>query len=75
MKDIGNAFQIIQKYPNQGLIPLVTLMDKLLDTDRNEEFQLAQSVFQRCVYAHSDISNLKQQQLRKDVAGKCLTFV
>ena len=58
-KEIDRSFQIAQKYLNQGLIPLVTLMNKLLDTDRNED-QLAQSAFQLCAYAHRDISNLRR---------------
>ena len=69
-KEIDRSFQIAQKYLNQGLIPLVTLMNKLLDTDRNEDFQLAQSAFQLCAYAHRDISNLRRQQLRKVIADK-----
>ena len=69
-KEIDISFQIAQKYLSQGLIPLVTLMDKLLDTDRNEDFQLAQSAFQLCAYAHRGISNFRRQQLRKVVADK-----
>ena len=40
---------------SQGLIPLVSLMDKLLETDQAEEFRLAKESFQLLAYAHRDI--------------------
>ncbi|MCG7884353.1 MAG: hypothetical protein JAY96_22530 [Candidatus Thiodiazotropha endolucinida] len=69
-KEVDKAFQIAQRYLTQGLIPIVTLMNKWLNTENTEEFQLAQNAFQLCAYAHRDISNLRRQQLRGVVADK-----
>ena len=44
-KDVDKCFQTAQRYMSQGLIPLVSLMDKLLETYQAEEFRLAKEVF------------------------------
>ena len=41
---------------------LSNINGQILDTDRNEDFQFAQSAVQLCAYAHIDISNLRRQQ-------------
>lgn len=69
-KEVDKAFQIAQRYLIQGMIPIVTLINKWLNTENTEEFQLAQKVFQLCTYAHRDISNLRRQQLRGVIADK-----
>ena len=59
-KEQDKAFQIAQKYLNQGLIPLVQLMDVLLkDENAEQQFKLARDSFQLLAYAHRDMSNLR----------------
>ena len=60
-KEGDKCFQTAQRYMSQGLIPLVSLMDKLLETDQAEEFRLAKESFQLLAYAHRDISNIRRQ--------------
>ena len=61
-KDVDKSFQTAQRYLNEGLVPLVTLMDKLLQTDKEEEFKLAKDAFQLLAYAHRDVSNIRRHQ-------------
>ena len=69
-KEGDKCFQTAQRYMSQGLIPLVSLMDKLLETDQAEEFRLAKESFQLLAYAHRDISNIRRQQLKGVVSDK-----
>lgn len=50
-KEVDQSFQTAQRYLNQGLKPLVTLME-LLQHDKEEEFKLAKDAFQLLAYAH-----------------------
>ena len=45
LNKIDNSFQIKQKYLHQWLIPLVTLMGILLNTDRNAEVSVGTECF------------------------------
>ena len=63
-------FQTAQKYLNQGMIPLVQLMDKLLKSEESEEFKLARDAFQLLAYAQRDISNLRRQLIKSVVSEK-----
>ena len=69
-KDVDKCFQAAQRYMSQGFIPLVVLMDKLLETDQAEEFCLAKESFQLLAYAHKDIVNIRRQQLKGVVSDK-----
>lgn len=70
-KEQDKAFQIAQKYLNQGLIPLVQLMDILLKEENSEsKFLLARDSFQLLAYAHRDMSNLRRQSLKSVVSDK-----
>ena len=69
-KDVDKCFQTAQRNMSQGLIPLVSLMDKLLETYQAEEFRLAKESFQILAYAHRDISNIRTQQLKGVVSDK-----
>ena len=56
---------------NQGVIPLVKLIDNLLkgkDTESN--FRLARHSFQLIAYAQRELSNLRKQRLKAVVAEK-----
>ena len=53
-KEVDESFQTAQRYLNQGLVPLVTLM-KLLQHDKEEEFKLKKDAFQLLAYAHWDV--------------------
>ena len=65
------AFQTAQKYINQGLIPLVQLMDNSLQEENSDKrFILARDAFQLLVYAHRDMSNLKRQMIKSVVSDK-----
>lgn len=63
-KEVDKSFQLSQRYLNQGLIPLVSLMDQLLKTDNSEQFKLARDSFQLLAYAHRDLSNIRRQQIK-----------
>ena len=67
-KEGDKCFQTAQRYMSQGLIPLVSLMDKLLETDQSEEFRLANESFR--LLAHRDISNIRRHQLKGVVSDK-----
>ena len=69
-KDVDRCFQTAQRYMSQGLIQLVSLMDKSLETDQAEEFRLAKESFQLLAYAHRDISNIRRQKLKGVVSDK-----
>ena len=70
-KEQDKAFQTTQKYLNQGLIPLVQLMDGLLkDENAEQQFKLARDSFQLLAYAHRDMSNLRRQLVKSVVADK-----
>ena len=70
-KDRDKTYQTAQKYINQGLIPLVQLMDNLLKgKEADSNFRLARDSFQLIAYAHRDLSNLRRQRLKAVVAGK-----
>ena len=63
--------QIAQKYLNQGLIPLVQLMDNILkDKQPENTFRWARDAFQLLAYVHRDLSNLHRQKLKTVVAEK-----
>ena len=70
-KEQDKMLQGTQKYLNQGLIPLVQLMDNLLnDNTADKHFKLARDSFQLLAYAHRDISNVRRQLLKSSVAEK-----
>ena len=70
-KDSDKTYQTAQKYINQGLIPMVQLMDKLLKgKEADSNFRLARDSFQLIAYAHRDLSNLRRQRLKAVVAEK-----
>lgn len=69
-KERDKNFQTCQRYLNQGLVPLVQLMDKLLKSDNAEDFKLARDSFQMLAYAHRDMSNLRRQLIKSVVADK-----
>ena len=70
-KDRDKTYQTAQKYLNQGLIPLVQLIDNLLKGKETESnFRLARDSFQLLAYAHRDLSNLRRQRLKAVVAEK-----
>ena len=70
-KEQDKMLQGTQKYLNQGLIPLVQLMDNLLnDNTADKHFKLAHDSFQLLAYAHRDISNVRRQLLKSSVAEK-----
>lgn len=69
-KEMDKAFQTTQKYLNQGLVPLVVLMNKMLSTENTEDFRLARDSFQLLAYAHRDMSNLRRQLIKSVVADK-----
>ena len=64
-------YQTVQKYLNQGLIPLVQLIENLLkDKGTENNFRLARDSLQLIAYAHRDLSNLRRQKLKAVVAEK-----
>ena len=70
-KEQDKAFQTTQKYLNQGLIPLVQLMDGLLkDENAEQQFKLARDSFKLLAYAHRDMSNLRRQLVNSVAADK-----
>ena len=69
-KEMDKSFQTTQKYLNQGLVPLVMLMNKMLSTENTEDFRLARDAFQLLAYAHRDMSNLRRQLIKSVVADK-----
>ena len=69
-KDRDKTYQNTQRYLNQGLIPLVQLIDNLLKGKEAENFRLARDSVQLLAYAHRDMSNLRRQRLKAIVAKK-----
>ncbi|MEW8542094.1 MAG: hypothetical protein AB2693_01045 [Candidatus Thiodiazotropha sp.] len=70
-KEQDRMYQTAQKYLNQGLIPLVQLIENLLkDKDAQNNFRLARDSLQLMAYAHRDLSNLRRQKLKAVVADK-----
>lgn len=70
-KEQDKMVQTAQKYLNQGLIPLVQLMESLLKEEKsNKLFKLARDSFQMLAYAHRDVSNVRRQLLKANVAEK-----
>ena len=70
-KEQDRVYQTAQKYLNQGLIPLVQLIDNLLKNQNSENnFRLARDSLQLVAYAHRDLSNLRRQKLKVAVADK-----
>ena len=70
-KEHDKMYQTTQKYLNQGLIPLVHLLNNLLTgKDADNNFRLAKDAFQLLAYAHRDMSNLRRQRLKSVVAEK-----
>ena len=70
-KDRDKTYQNTQRYLNQGLIPLVQLIDNLLKGKEAENnFRLARDSVQLLAYAHRDMSNLRRQRLKAVVAKK-----
>ena len=54
-KEQDRVYQTAQKYLNQGLIPLVQLIDNLLKKQNSENnFRLARDSLQLVAYAHRD---------------------
>ena len=70
-KEQDKVYQTAQRYLNQGLIPLVQLMDNVLkEKEPENNFRLARDAFQLLAYAHRDISNLRRQKLKTVVSEK-----
>ena len=70
-KEQDRVYQTAQKYLNQGLIPLVQLIDNLLKNQNSEHnFRLARDSLQLVAYAHRDLSKLRRQKLKVAVADK-----
>ena len=74
-KEQDRVYQTAQKYLNQGLIPLVQLINNLLKNKNNNKnsennFRLARNSLQLVAYAHRDLSNLRRQKLKVTVADK-----
>ena len=70
-KECDKTYQTAQKYINQGPIPLVQLIDNLLNgKDADSNFRLARDSFQLIAYAHRDLSNVRRQRLKEVVAEK-----
>ena len=70
-KEQDRMYQTAQKYLNQGLIPLVQLIENLLKEKGTENnFRLARDSLQLIAYAHRDLSNLRRQKLKAVVAEK-----
>ena len=57
-KEHDKMYQTTQKYLNQGLIPLVHLLNNLLTgKDADNNFRLAKDAFQLLAYAHRDVKS------------------
>ena len=67
----GQSFSDSIEYLNQGLIPLVQLMDVLLkDENAEQQFNLAKDPFQLLAYAHRNMPNSRRQVVKSVVADK-----
>ena len=69
-KMLTNVSKLHKDNMSQGLIPLVSLTDKLLGTDQAEKFRSAKESFQVLAYAHRDIPNIRRQHLKGVVSHK-----
>ena len=71
IKDEDKEYQLAQRYLNQGMIPLVQLLENML-TEKNVEnnFKLAKDALQLLAYAHRDMSNLRRQRIKTVVTEK-----
>lgn len=70
-KETDKLYQTAQRYLNQGIIPLVQLIENLLKGNGAENnFKLARDSLQLLAYAHRDISNLRRIRLKSVVAEK-----
>ena len=64
-------FQVTQLYLSRGLVPLVKLMDLLLNADnKGQEFKLARDAFQLLAYYHRDLTNLRRQYIKPAINEK-----
>ena len=70
-KKNNGILQKTQLLLSKGMIPLVQLMDKLLNKEENSEiFDLATDSLQLLAYTHRDISNVCRKFLKPAVAQK-----
>ena len=71
IKDEDKEYQLAQRYLNQGMIPLIQILENLL-TEKNVEnnFKLAKDSLQLLAYAHRDMSNLRRQRIKTVVTDK-----
>ncbi|XP_053392796.1 uncharacterized protein LOC128555199 [Mercenaria mercenaria] len=70
IKERDRKMQTIQQYMTAGLIPLVNLMDKLLERNDSDSLELARDSFQLMAYAHRDMTNLRRQQIKPGINEK-----
>ena len=68
-KEEDKMYQTTQRYINQGLIPLVQLMENLIE-DSDTNFKLARDALQLLAYVHRDMSNPRRQRLKSVVSDK-----
>lgn len=70
-KEQDKTIQTAQKYLTYGLMPLVKLMDDLLQDDNSTtRYELANESFQMLAYAHRDMSNVRRQLIKPNIAEK-----
>ena len=70
-KEQDKMMQGTQIYLNHGLIPLVQLMDNVLNNKiAGKHFKMACDSFSLLAYAHWDISYVRRQLLKSSVAEK-----
>ena len=71
IKDEDKEYQLAQRYVNQGMIPLVQLVENMLtETNMDKNFKLAKDALQLLTYAHRDMSNLRRQRIKTVVTEK-----
>lgn len=59
-KENDEIYQTAQRYHNQGMIPLVQMMDNMLKGKEAENFKLTKDASRLPADAHSDMSNLRR---------------
>ena len=75
-KDIRDSVRIMQRtqtYLTKGLIPLVKIMDKTLQSDSGESeelFDLAMDSFNLLAFSHRDLSSQRRRLLAPAIANK-----
>lgn len=70
IKEQDKKFHTTQGYITAGMIPLVKLMDCLLNTNQYKEFEMTKDCFQLLAYAHRDVTNLRGQQIKPGINSK-----